>query len=362
MDPMTASHLTWPQLTSQLVRGEDLAPEQAAWAMHEVMDGQSAPLQLAGFLVALAAKGVRSGELAALADAMVEHAVPLTGPAGAVDIVGTGGDLAQTVNISTMSAVVIAASGRPVVKHGNRATTSRSGSADVLEALGVRLDLPVAAVEAMVGEVGITFCFAQVFHPSMRYAVEARKGLGIPTVFNVLGPITNPARPAASAVGVADAAMAPTVAGVFARRGTSALVFRGQDGLDELSVAAPSDVWEVRGGRVHRRVLDPEALLGIPRSPLEALRGGSAEDNAAVARELFAGATGPVRDAVLLNSAAGILAADAVGAGGEQEEDGDAAFEERFIAAADQARATLDSGAPERLLAAWAERSARAGS
>lgn len=354
---MTAATPSWPLLTSQLIRGDDLAASQAAWAMHEVMDGQSTPVQLASFLVALAAKGVVGDELTALADAMVEHAVTLTAPPGAVDIVGTGGDLAHTVNISTMSAIVLAASGRPVVKHGNRAATSRSGSADVLEALGVRLDVPASRVEAMTGEVGITFCFAQVFHPSMRHAVEARKGLGIPTVFNVLGPITNPGRPAASAVGVADPVMAPVVAEVFARRGTSALVFRGQDGLDELTVGAASDVWEVVDGTVTTHVLDPLELLGVPRSPVEALRGGTAEDNAQVARDLYAGAQGPVRDAVLLNTAAGIVAADAARASGAVG--GRETFEERFRAAHAEAAEVLASGAPSSLLARWAEASRR---
>src|SRR5690625_7050090 len=220
---------TWSQITSRLVRGQELDGPSAAWAMDQAMSGQATAVQLAGFLVALQAKGVTSTELAALADAMVSHARPVRAPRRTVDIVGTGGDLAQTVNISTMASIIIASTGRTVVKHGNRASSSKSGSADVLEALGVRLDLPVPAVEELVGRVGMTFLFAQVFHPSMRYAAEARKGLGIPTVMNILGPITNPGRPRASAVGVADPGLAPIVAGVFASRSTSALVFRGQD-------------------------------------------------------------------------------------------------------------------------------------
>lgn len=346
-DPGSAATPTWPALTSSLIAGQDLAPEQTAWAMHEVMEGEATAIQLAGFLVALAAKGITSAELTGLADAMVEHAIPLRAPAGAVDIVGTGGDMAQTVNISTMSSLVIAASGRPVVKHGNRASTSRSGSADVLEALGVRLDLQPEQVEAVVQEAGITFCFAQVFHPSMRYAVEARKGLALPTVFNVLGPITNPGRPAAAAVGVADAAMAPVVAGVFAARDTSALVFRGQDGLDELTVGAPSDIWEVRQGSVVLHELDPERDLGIDRSPLGALRGGTAEENADVARRVFAGEQGPVRDAVVLNSAAGIVAADAAGPLSQESLTG------RLASAAQEAREVLDSGAAAARLERW---------
>lgn len=350
---MSENTPTWPQITSRLVRGQHLEPAQASWAMDEVMSGNANPVQLAGFLVALQSKGVTSGELEALADAMVGHARTVEAPREAVDIVGTGGDLAQTVNISTMASMVIASTGRTVVKHGNRASTSRSGSADVLEALGVRLDLPVPTVERLIGEIGMTFLFAQVFHPSMRFAADARKGLGIPTVMNILGPITNPARPRASAVGVADVALAPVVAGVFAARDTSALVFRGQDGLDELTVTAPSDVWEVRGGQVREHVLDPAALLGIPRSGHDALRGGTAEENAQVARDLFAGESegrmGPIRDAVLLNAAAGMVAFDGIG---QDAADG---FDERLAAAYAEAQEALDSGRPTVLVTRWAE-------
>lgn len=343
---------TWPRLTAQLLRGADLEADTAAWAMDEVMSGASSPVQLAGFLVALQAKGVTSEELAALAAVMVRHARPVAVSRHAVDIVGTGGDLARTVNISTMAAILLAASGRTVVKHGNRASSSASGSADVLEELGVRLDLPVDRVESLVEEVGITFLFAQVFHPSMRFAAEARKGLGVPTVMNLLGPITNPARPLASAVGVADAAIAPVVAGVFAARGTSALVFRGQDGLDELTVTAPSDVWEVRAGEVRRHELDPAAELGMPRAPQDALRGGSAAENAQVARDLFTGEPGrvpdAVRDAVLLNAAAGAVAHDGIDGGGEPEP-----FPARLAAAVEELRAVLAEGAATRLVERW---------
>ncbi|MFE5775661.1 anthranilate phosphoribosyltransferase [Brachybacterium sp. NPDC056505] len=350
---------TWASLTARLVRHEDLDAAQAAWAMDEVMSGNASALQLAGFLVALESKGVTSVELGALADTMVAHARELDVDRRAVDIVGTGGDLAHTVNISTMASVIIAASGRRVIKHGNRASTSRSGSADVLDALGVRLDLPAERSAQLLDELGIAFLFAQVFHPSMRFGAEARKGLGIPTVFNVLGPITNPGKPLASAVGVASSVMAPVVAGVFAGRGTSALVFRGQDGLDELTVGAPSDVWEVRGGSVHEHVLDPEALLGIPRHGAEALRGGSAEENAQVARDLYAGeGTSAVRDAVLLNAAAGLLAHDGIGAGSGTAGE-DPTFEDRFRQAFEEASAVLDSGAPARLLEAWAQTTQR---
>lgn len=355
---MSENTPTWATITARLVRGQELEAHEASWAMDEVMSGNSSAVQLAGFLVSLQAKGVTSGELAALADSMVAHARPVRAPQRSIDIVGTGGDLAQTVNISTMASMIIASTGRPVVKHGNRASTSRSGSADVLEALGVRLDLPVPAVEELVGKIGMTFLFAQVFHPSMRFAAEARRGLGIPTVMNILGPITNPARPQASAVGVADPTIAPTVAGVFAARGTSALVFRGQDGLDELTVTAPSDVWEVRGGQVRQHVLDPEQLLGIPRSDRDVLRGGTAQENAEVTRDLFRGVRdgrmGPVRDAVLLNAAAGVLAFDSIG---QEASDG---FLDRFVAAFDEARAALDSGRPIDLVRRWAAASQEA--
>lgn len=362
MAPLTRDDApTWPLLTAQLLRGDDLAPAQASWAMHEVMEGAARPVPLAGFLVALQAKGVTGVELAALADAMVEHALAVSAPERSVDIVGTGGDMAHTVNISTMSAVVISASGRPVVKHGNRASSSRSGSADVLEALGVRLDLSVPAIEALIAEVGISFLFAQVFHPSMRYAAEARKGLAVPTVMNVLGPITNPARPRASAVGVANSALAPTVASVFASRGTSALVFRGRDGLDELTVTAPSDVWEVRHGHVHAQVLDPSALLGIAYADPSDLRGGTAEENAQVARDVFAGQTGgrlqAVRDAVALNAAAGILAFDGIDAA---EADGDDDFASRFTRAFTEAQDVLSTGRAADLIENWARASQQA--
>lgn len=204
----------------------------------------------------------------------------------------------------------------------------------------------------MVDEVGITFCFAQVFHPSMRFAAEARKGLGVPTVFNILGPITNPAGVQASAVGVADPAMAPVIAGVFQQRGTSALVFRGCDGLDELTIAEDSQIWEVRGGdEIREHHLNPTELLGINKVPLSALEGGEPAYNAQVARDLFAGAHSPIRDAVLLNAAAGIVAAEGIG---QAAADG---FDERFADAFRRAGEVLDSGRPAAVLDEWSSRS-----
>ena len=237
---MTTSTPTWPGLLAELLAGRDLDVGRAGWAMDQVMRGEASDVQLAAFLVALRAKGETSAELEGLAAAMLSHAVPLEVPGPTVDLVGTGGDQAHTVNISTMASLVLAGAGHRVVKHGNRASSSSSGSADVLEALGVRLDLPPARVAELATEVGITFCFAQVFHPAMRFAAGARRGLGVPTAFNVLGPLTNPARAGAAAVGVADRRLAPLVAGVLAARGTSALVFRGEDGLDELTTTGPA--------------------------------------------------------------------------------------------------------------------------
>lgn len=345
---MSTSELTWPLLLNTVVSGEDLSHEQARWAMDEIMSGNRSGVEIAGLLMALQTKGESVAEVAGLADMMVEHAVPLDVPTDAIDIVGTGGDQAFTVNISTMSSIVIAATGRTVIKHGNRASSSKSGSADCIEALGVRLDLPVETVAAMADRVGITFAFANVFHPAMRFAAEARKGLRVPTVFNYLGPITNPGKPNASAVGVANARMAPIIAGVFAERGTSALVFRGQDGLDELTVTAPSDVWEVRQGQVDQFVLDPFALFGIPRSTIADLRGGSAVENAAIAREIFAGRTGPIREAVLLNAAAGIAVADGIGQAPSPDD-----FFDRLTAARDLAARTLDDGGATNKIAEW---------
>lgn len=299
-----ATH-TWPALLTTLLSGEDLTGEQTRWAMRQMMSGDAAPTQIAGFLVALRAKGETVTELRALADVMLEHARPIEISGPTLDIVGTGGDMAGTVNISTMSAICIAAAGVKVVKHGNRAASSKSGTADVLEVLGVSLSLPPEAVAAVAEEAGISFCFAQTFHPSFRHTASPRRELGIGTALNVLGPMTNPSRPTYSVVGVADDRVAPLMAGVFAQRGTDALVFRGDDGLDELTVADGSRLWWVVGGEAAELHLTPESV-GLPRSPLDSLRGGDAEHNAEVARRLFAGERGPVRDAVVLNAGAAV--------------------------------------------------------
>jgi anthranilate phosphoribosyltransferase len=303
---------TWPALLARLTRGEDLSAGDTGWAMRQVMTGEATPAQIAGFVVALRVKGESAEEVLGLAATMLDQATPVSLALECVDIVGTGGDGAQTVNISTMAAVVTAAAGVPVAKHGNRAASSKSGAADVLEALGVVIDLPAAAVARCVEEAGIGFFFAPVFHPGFRHTAAPRRELGIGTVFNFLGPLTNPARPVAGAIGCADRRMAPVLADVLAARGNRALVFRGDDGLDELTTATTSSVWVVRDGEVVAERLDP-AALGIPAPPPDALRGGDPAANAEVFRRLVAGEEGPVRDAVLLNAAAALAAFDTRG-------------------------------------------------
>jgi anthranilate phosphoribosyltransferase len=337
---------TWPDLLTTLLRGTDLDADRARWAMTEIMGGEASPVQVAGFLTALRAKGESVTELRALADVMLEHAhrIEVTGPS--IDVVGTGGDRLHTVNISTMSAVVVAGTGLRVVKHGNRAASSSSGSADVLESLGVSLTLSPEQVAEVAERAGITFCFAQTFHPAMRHAAAARSGLGVPTVFNVLGPMTNPAQPTYAAVGVADPRMAPLIAGVFADRGKDAAVFRGDDGLDEVTIASSTTLWWVRGGEVTEVTLVPEDL-GVSRRSLDQIRGADAAFNAAVATRLLDGEVSAVRDAVLLN--AGVALAVAAGDEGPGT-DGVSDAVRRGMAAAAGA---IDSGAARQALARW---------
>jgi anthranilate phosphoribosyltransferase len=336
--------LSWPGLIGRLLRGEHLAAEDTAWVMDRVLSDDATPVRLAGFLVALRAKGETAEEIAGLAAAMLRHARRVQVPVRAVDVVGTGGDQANTVNISSMAAVVVAAAGVPVVKHGNRAASSATGTADVLEALGVAIDLPAEGVAACVAEVGIGFCFARVFHPAMRHAGPVRAELGVPTAMNLLGPLTNPAQPAAGLVGCADARLAPVIAEVLASRDSSALVVRGDDGLDELTTTTTSTVRVVGGGEVRTLTLDPSAF-GIAPAARGDLRGGDAEANARVFRDLLDGERGPVRDAVLLNAAGAVVAFDGPHA------DPLAAFP----AALERVAAAVDSGAAAALLTRWAQ-------
>ncbi|MEV4541119.1 anthranilate phosphoribosyltransferase [Micromonospora echinaurantiaca] len=337
---------TWPHLLNALLRGEELSTADTAWAMGEIMSGAASAAQIAGFAVGLRAKGETSAELAGLVEAMLGRAVQVELPdelrASALDVVGTGGDLAHTVNISTMTALVVAGAGVRVVKHGNRAASSSCGTADLLEFLGVPLDLGPEGVARCVTEAGIGFCFAARFHPGMRHAGPVRRELGVPTAFNFLGPLTNPARPRGGAVGCFDLRMAPVMAGVFAARGDSVLVMRGEDGLDEFTTAAPTRVWVAQGGTVREAVLDA-VDLGVPRSTLADLRGGDAAYNAEVARRLLAGEPGPVRDAVLVNSAAALATQGPL--------DGD--LIEALRAGMTRAAESIDSGAAAAVLDRW---------
>ncbi|GII55445.1 anthranilate phosphoribosyltransferase 1 [Planotetraspora thailandica] len=335
---------TWPTLLNALLSGEDLTSEETSWAMAEIMSGTATSVQIAAFVVALRAKGETVAEVTGLARTMLERATPLSVEGPVLDIVGTGGDRAHTVNVSTMAAIVAAAAGARVVKHGNRAASSLCGAADVLEHLGVTLDLAPEVTARVAVEAGIAFCFAPVYHPALRFAGPARKELGVPTVFNFLGPLTNPARPSAQAIGVYDTRMLPVVAGVFAERGVSALVFRGEDGLDELSTAAPSTVFVVKNGTATRTMFDP-AEIGVPRSQPGDLRGGDVEFNAAAVHDLVRGKTGPVRDAVLLNAAAALVALD--GPGDDLASD--------IGTALARAAEAVDSGRAQETLDRWVE-------
>lgn len=344
---------TWPGLLTSLLAGQDLTSADTAWAMGQVMNAEATPVQVAGFLVALRAKGETVGEVRGLAEEMLRHAVRIEVAEPSLDIVGTGGDRAHTVNISTMSAIVAAGAGVRVVKHGNRAASSSSGAADVLEALGVDLTRSADRVQAAAAECGITFCFAQMFHPALRHAAAARSQLGIGTAFNFMGPLTNPAQPTYAAVGVADARVAPLLAGVLAGWGKQAVVVRGDDGLDEVTVSTTTSIWWVGGGAVHALSLDPRRL-GLHLQPLEALRGGDAARNAEVARRLLRGERGAVRDAVLLNAGIALALADpdrSPDAPGIDQE----ALHEVVRAGMAKAAAAIDSGAADLVLQRWVQ-------
>lgn len=345
---------TWPGIITSLLNGQDLSVSDATWAMDRVMTGNSSPAQLAGFLVALRAKGETVDEIVGFRDAILEHSVPLDVDPMALDIVGTGGDRHGTVNISTMASIVCAAAGVPVIKHGNRAASSKSGSSDVLAALGVDLDIESDRVAEVLHEAGMTFAFAAKFHPGFRNAAVVRGELGIPTVFNFLGPLCNPARPEASAVGVADLDRVPLVVGVFQTRGATALVFRGDDGLDELTTTGHSHIWEVSRGAVVEHDLNPRDL-GIARSELTDLIGGDAEHNAAIAQSVLAGVPGPVRDIVLLNAAAGLAAFELAA----NPEEGRRSILSRLDEKMTVAAMAIDSGAAAEKLDVWARATQR---
>ena len=293
---------------SKLVKSENLTEEEAASAFEVIMRGDATPSQIAGFVIALRIKGETVDELTGFARTARSVATPIHVDGALLDTCGTGGDGLATFNISTLAAIVAAACGARVAKHGNRAASSLCGSADVLEQLGVKIDLAPEGVARCINEGGIGFLFAPVFHPSFRFAAVTRRELGVRTVFNVLGPLCNPAGAKYQALGVADASLAGKMADVLSRLGVErAIVFHAADGMDELSISSPSSVIEIDGRRKEYQ-LDP-AELGLSKAPVESMRGGGPEENARLAREVLDGAKGPRRDVVLLNASAALRAA-----------------------------------------------------
>ena len=336
--------LSWADITSRLLAGEDLSADDAATAMTAIMRGEASDVQIAGFLVALRAKGETSAEIAGLVRTMRQFAVRVSVQHPTVDTCGTGGDRSGTFNISTVSAVVAAGAGARVAKHGNRAASGRCGSADLLEAWGVAISLPPDAVSRCIDEIGIGFCFAPAYHPAMRHVMPARRGLAVPTVFNVLGPLTNPAGAPHQTVGVSSPDMAERMAYVLAQLDTAhALVFHGAHGLDELTTTGPSRVWEVRRTQVDAYDIDPSDL-GIARASLDDLRGGDVGTNRAVADAVLEGKPGPTRDVVLLGTAAALYAADLV---------------DDLPAGVEAAAVSIDSGAARDVLDRWVTLSTR---
>lgn len=340
---------TWPNILSTLVEGDDLSISDAEWAMQQVMAGEATSAQLAGLLVALRVKGETVDEIVGFRDAVLANAQPLAVSPDVLDIVGTGGDpYGAVLNISSVASIVAAAAGVPVVKHGNRGASSASGASDVLSALGLNLDIAPERVAEVLSETGITFAFAALFHPGFRHAGPTRKELGISTLFNILGPLCNPARPNASAVGVASLERVPLVVGVFQTRGATALVYRGDDGIDKLTTTGHSHIWEVSRGFVTEHDLDP-ADLGIPRADIQSLLGADAAHNANVARAVLAGEEGPVRDVVLLNAAGGLAAFEL----SQNPELLQEPIVERLAVQLERAASAIDSGAAVAKLDEW---------
>ena len=335
----------WESHISRLRSGQDLETSEVQWCMNEILTGNAEIGLIKDFLLALKAKGETSKEVGALVAQMYEHCAPITIRERAVDTVGTGGDGAHTINISTTAAIIAAAAGVKVVKHGNRAASSKSGSADLLEALGININLDGIGVEKTFAELGIGFCFAPVFHPAMRFAAPARKELATPTVFNVLGPMANPAKPQSAAIGVADERMHSVMAQVLSDRGVDGFVFRGDDGLDEITLASTTSVLTIGNGEITSALIDP-LDFGIQRAPISALVGGDSIENARITTAIFSGEKGAPRDAVVLNAAAAIAA---------YEGRFDLNLHERMALGVSRAIEAIDSGASARLVTKWAE-------
>jgi anthranilate phosphoribosyltransferase len=347
---------SWPNILATLIAKKDLSRDEADWAMSQIMDGDSSEAEIGAFMMALRSKGESVEELSGLVDVMLRRCVLLDAGSDALDIVGTGGDMVGTVNISTMASIVAAASGVGVMKHGSRSASGKTGSAEMLEVLGIRLDLSPQRVAEVFKAVGITFFFAPVFHPAMRHVAPARKALGVPTTFNFLGPLANPAQPIATSLGVADRTIAPLMAAEMASRGRNALVFRGSDGLDELTTTGLSEIWLVQGGEVREFELNP-LKLGLQRIELASLLGGDAQTNAEVAKRLFnepgSEAIRAVREIVALNVAGGLVAYEL----SKKQIDSQKSLEEEFERQLLRAFESLDSGAAANKVTAWTEAS-----
>lgn len=335
--------MTWMDSIARLHSGIDLEQHEVSSIMQTILEGRAEVSDIQEFLLALKKKGESADEVSALVAEMFRHSSPISITDRSVDTVGTGGDGAQTINISTTAAIIAASAGARVVKHGNRAASSKSGSGDLLEALGVAITLDGPKVAQCVKELGIGFCFAPIFHPAMRYAAPARKELGVPTVFNILGPLANPAKPQAAAIGVADERMHRVMAEVLATRGVDGFVFRGDDGLDEITLSTTTSVLTIGSGKIQSDRIDPQDF-GITRAPISDLVGGDATENARITTAIFNGETGAPRDAVLLNAAAAIAAFDG---------EGDVGIHERMSKSLAKASSALDSGATRQLLKEW---------
>jgi anthranilate phosphoribosyltransferase len=337
------SSLDWSGAIAKLESGLDLLPEEAQSVMREVLEDRADKEILKSFLIALKNKGETPEEVGALVEQMYQFCAPITITERAVDTVGTGGDGAHTINISTTAAIIAAAAGSRVVKHGNRAASSKSGAGDLLEALGVAINLDGAKVAQTVSELGIGFCFAPIFHPAMRFAAPARKELATATVFNILGPLANPAKPKAAAIGVANDRMHLVMAQVLAERGVEGFVFRGDDGLDEITLATSTSVLTIGNGEISSDRIDAKDF-SLANAPISALVGGDAQENARITKAIFAGERGAPRDAVLLNAAAAIAAFD-----GEFE----LSIHERISKSLKKATESIDGGMASSLLEKW---------
>ncbi|MBU3692447.1 MAG: anthranilate phosphoribosyltransferase [Candidatus Nanopelagicaceae bacterium] len=335
---------TWDEILVSLENKNDLSKAQIAWAMQKILSGAAENENIKRFLISLKEKGERPSEVTALVEEMFNHASLIEVADRCVDIVGTGGDGAQTINISTAAAIVTTAAGARTLKHGNRAATSKSGAADLLEALGININLNAAGVAECVRKIGIGFAFAPVFHPAMKHAAVARRELGVPTIFNILGPLANPAKPIAVAIGVARIELLELVAQVLASRGCQGFVFRGDDGLDEISLGAPTTVYVINEGGIRVEKFDP-LNLGFELINAAQLKGGDAKENAAITREVFAGAKNAYREAILINAAAAIAAFKG---------DFDLGVEQQLANGYVFAKQAIDSGAAAQLVERWA--------